>query len=92
MIDFSYDLTTKLANALVTIVNDELYPSVDLNFTDETKNAVAFELSTLQNNRTVHNALQKSIYYRNAVIEVNKPLLERAKSIIEQIDEVLEKQ
>jgi hypothetical protein len=92
IIDFSYDLTTKLANALVTIVNDELYPSVDLNFTDETKNAVTFELSTLQNNRTVYNALQKSIYYRNAVIEVNKPLLERAKSIIDQIDTVLEKQ
>lgn len=92
MIDFSYDLTTKLAKALVTIVNDELYPSVDLNFTNETKNAVTFELSTLQNNRTVHNALQKSIYYRNAVIGVNKPLLERAKSIIEQIDTVLKKQ
>lgn len=89
MIDFSYDLTAKLANGLVTIVNTELYPSVDLNFTDESKHRVSFELATLQGNRSVTNALQKSIYYRNAVINVNKPLLKGAKSLINKIEAVL---
>lgn len=89
-IDFSYDLTIKQADALVTIINNELYPSVDLNFTDDTKNRAAFDLSILKNNRTTNNALQKSIYYRRAIINVNKPILNRAKSLIEKIDEILE--
>lgn len=89
MIDFSYDLTAKLANGLVTIVNIELYPSVDLNFTDASKYRVTFDLATLKGNRSVTNALQKSIYYRNAVINVNKPLLKRAKSLIDAIETVL---
>ncbi|GGD93765.1 DUF6090 family protein [Planktosalinus lacus] len=91
-IDFSYDLTIKLGDALVTIANNELYPSVDLNFTDDTKSQVTFDLKTLKNNRTVHNALQKSIYYRGAIIDVNKPILTRARSIIEAIDAILEKE
>ncbi|MAZ98485.1 MAG: hypothetical protein CMM39_03530 [Rhodospirillaceae bacterium] len=89
-VDFSYDLTTKQANALVTIINNELYPSVDLNFTDGAKNRVEFNITILKNNRTVNNALQKSIYYRNAIINVNKPILNRGKSLIEQIDNILE--
>jgi hypothetical protein len=90
LIDFSYDLTTKLSNALVDIVNAELYPSVDLNFTDETKERIDFDLVTLKNNRTINNALQKSVYYRNAVINVNKPILKRSRSLIEQIEVILE--
>jgi hypothetical protein len=89
LIDFSYDLTIKQANALVAIINDELYPSVDLNFTDDTKNRVAFELATLRDNRVVINALQKSIYYRDAVINVNNPIITRARSLLEQIDVTL---
>ena len=89
-IDFSYDLTTKQANALVTIINNELYPSVDLNFTDDTKNQIEFDLATLKNNRTINNALQKSIYYRNAIINVNERILIRARSLIEQTDDILE--
>jgi hypothetical protein len=89
LIDFSYDLTIKQANALVVIINNELYPSVDLNFTDHTKNQVEFDLATLRDNRTVNNALQKSIYYREAIINVNKPILTRARSLIEQIDVIL---
>lgn len=89
-IDFSYDLTVKQAVALVAIINNELYPSVDLNFTDGTTNRVAFDLKTLKNNRTINNALQKSIYYRNAIINVNKPILIRARSLIEKIDDILE--
>jgi len=88
-IDFSYDLTIKQANALVTIINDELYPSVDLNFTDKTKNRVGFDLTTLKNNRSVNNALQKSIYYRNAITNVNEPLLTSGKTLIQQIDDIL---
>ncbi len=91
-IDFSYDLTIKLGDALVTIANNELYPSVDLNFTDDTKSQVTLDLKTLKNNRNVHNALQKSIYYRGAIIDVNKPILTRARSIIEAIDAILEKE
>lgn len=90
LIDFSYDLTIKQANALIAIINNELYPSVDLNFTDHTKNQVAFDLAILKDNRTVNNALQKSIYYRDAVINVNEPILTRARSLIERIDVVLE--
>lgn len=90
LIDFSYDLTIKQADALVTIINNELYPSVDLNFTDDTKNRVEFDLTTLKNNRTINNALQKSIYYRSAIINVNNPILNRARSLIEKIDGILE--
>lgn len=89
-IDFSYDLATKLGNGLVTIANSELYPSVDLNFIDKTKNQAEFDLAILKNNRTINNALQKSIYYRGAIINVNEPILNRARSLIEEIDEILE--
>lgn len=91
-IDFSYDLTIKQADALVAIINNELYPSVDLNFTDDTKNRVALDFTTLKNNRTINNALQKSIYYRRAIINVNKPILIRAKSLIKKIDDILDKE
>lgn len=90
LIDFSYDLTIKQANALVSIMNNELYPSVDLNFIDDTKNRIVFDLATLKNNRGTNNALQKSIYYRKAITNLNKPILIRAKSLIQQIDDVLE--
>ena len=90
LIDFSYDLTIKQANALVAIINNELYPSVELNFTDNTKNQVRFDLAALKDNRTVNNALQKSIYYRNAVINVNEPILTRARHMIERINVILE--
>ncbi|HKK62272.1 MAG TPA: DUF6090 family protein [Bacteroidales bacterium] len=90
LIDFSYDLTIKQANALVAIINNELYPSVDLNFTDKNKNQVKFDLATLKDNRLVNNALHKSIYYRDAIINVNKPILTRARSLIERIDVILE--
>ena len=87
--ELSYDLTTSLSNSLGAIINNELYPSVDLNFTDRTKNPADFNLITLKNNRSVNNALQKSIYYRSTFININKRVLTSAKSLIEQIDNIL---
>lgn len=89
LFQFNYNLTMKQANSLVTIINNELYPSVDLNFTDSTQPAVAFDLATLKNNRTIQNALQKAIYYREATINLNKPILKRARTLIDQLAALL---
>ena len=89
---FSYDTGNKLANSLERTINNELYPSVDLNFTDATRNRVEFDLADLKDNRTFNNALQISIYYREAVINMHKPLLEEGKSLILQIEDKLKQQ
>ncbi len=87
---YNYDLTMKQANSLVTIINTELYPHVALNFADTSRPAVSFELSELKNNRTITNALQKAIYYREATINLNTPLLQRASGLITAIESLVE--
>ncbi len=58
---FSYDLSNKMTTSLNEAINNELYPNVDLNFTNPLKNRVEFNFETLKNNRSFFNSLQKSI-------------------------------
>ena len=86
---FSYDLSNKMTTSLNESINRDLYPNVDLNFTDPLKNHVEFNFETFKNNRSFFNSLQKSIWYRSTVLTTLEPLLVEAKSLIEQIDKVL---
>jgi hypothetical protein len=86
---FSYDLSNKLTMSLNDALHNELYPHVDLNFTDPLKNHVVFNLNSLKNNHSFINALQKSIWYRQAVLNTLEPQLDEAKSLIQQIDNQL---
>ncbi len=88
---FSYDLSDKLTLSLNDALHNELYPHVDLNFTDPLKNHVEFNLNSLKNNRSFINALQKSIWYRQTVLNTLEPLLDDAKSLIQQLDTQLNK-
>jgi hypothetical protein len=83
---FSYDLSDKLTLSLNGALHNELYPHVDLNFTDPLKNHVEFNLNSLKNNRSFINALQKSIWYRQTVLNTLESLLDIAKSLIQQLD------
>ncbi len=86
---FSYDLSNKLTMSLNDAINNELYPNIDLNFTNPLKNHVEFNLKNLKNNRSFFNALQKSIWYRQTVLGTLENLLVEAKSLIQQIDNQL---
>ncbi len=83
---FSYDLSDKLTLSLNGALHNELYPHVDLNFTDPLKHHVEFNLNSLKNNRSFINALQKSIWYRQTVLNTLESLLDEAKSLIQQLD------
>ena len=80
------DVLSKLGESLQTITIQDVQPLVDLNYQDNSNKKVDFDFEKIRNNRLIKNALEKSVYYRNAYINWINEQIEQAENLLAKID------
>lgn len=87
------DAVSKFGESLQTMVMQNVYPLVDLDFSNSSdpKIIVNFDLEKIRQNRLIKNALIKSVGFRGSYIDRIDNQIEKAKNLLVQIDNYLVK-